>query len=53
MFVYRDEVYHPDSNDKGQAEIIVSKHRSGPTGVDRLSFISNYAKFENMPKGSM
>jgi replicative DNA helicase len=51
MFIYRDEVYHPDSNDKGQAEIIVSKHRSGPTGVDRLSFINNYAKFENMARG--
>ena len=51
MFVYRDEVYHPDTNDKGQAEIIVSKHRSGPTGIDRLSFISNYAKFENMARG--
>lgn len=51
MFVYRDEVYHPDSSEKGQAEIIVSKHRSGPTGIDRLSFISNYAKFENMARG--
>jgi len=51
MFVYRDEVYHQDSNDKGQAEIIVAKHRSGPTGIDRLSFISNYAKFENMARG--
>jgi replicative DNA helicase len=51
MFVYRDEVYHPDSNDKGQAEIIVSKHRSGPTGVDRLAFLNSYAKFENMAKG--
>jgi len=51
MFVYRDEVYHPDSNDKGQAEIIVAKHRSGPTGVDRLAFLNSYAKFENMAKG--
>ena len=51
MFVYRDEVYHPDSNDKGQAEIIVAKHRSGPTGLDRLAFLNSYAKFENMAKG--
>ena len=51
MFVYRDEVYHPDSNDKGQAEIIVAKHRSGPTGIDRLAFLNSYAKFENMAKG--
>ena len=51
MFVYRDEVYHPDSNDKGQAEVIVAKHRSGPTGIDRLAFLNSYAKFENMAKG--
>jgi len=51
MFVYRDEVYHPDSNDKGQAEIIVAKHRSGPTGIDRLAFLNSYAKFENMARG--
>lgn len=51
MFVYRDEVYHPDSNDKGQAEVIVAKHRSGPTGVDRLAFLNSYAKFENMARG--
>ncbi|MGH9290362.1 MAG: replicative DNA helicase, partial [Acidimicrobiales bacterium] len=35
MFIYRDDVYHPDSPDRGQAEIIVSKHRNGPTGVTR------------------
>jgi replicative DNA helicase len=51
MFVYRDEVYHPDTNDKGQAEIIVAKHRSGPTGLDRLAFLNSYAKFENMARG--
>jgi len=51
MFQYRDEVYHPDSSEKGQAEVIVAKHRSGPTGVDRLAFLNSYAKFENMAKG--
>src|SRR3954470_21614039 len=39
MFVYRDEVYNRDSPDKGTAEIIVSKHRSGPTGMCRLAFL--------------
>jgi replicative DNA helicase len=49
--VYRDEEYHPETYDKGQAEIIVAKHRSGPTGLDRLAFLNSYAKFENMAKG--
>ena len=51
MFLYRDEVYHADSADRGTAEVIVSKHRSGPTGVDRLTFINNYTRFANMAKG--
>lgn len=51
MFVYRDEVYHPDSADKGSAEVIVAKHRAGPTGLDRLAFLGSYAKFENMARG--
>jgi replicative DNA helicase len=51
MFLYRDEVYNADSPDRGTAEVIVSKHRSGPTGVDRLTFINNYARYANMAKG--
>ncbi|MFN8049846.1 MAG: replicative DNA helicase [Acidimicrobiales bacterium] len=50
MFVYRDEVYDRDSPDKGTAEIIVSKHRSGPTGVCRLAFLDYCTRFENMAK---
>jgi replicative DNA helicase len=52
MFIYRDEVYNPDSPDRGTAEIIVSKHRNGPTGMVRLAFLDHYTKFANMAKGS-
>ncbi len=48
IFLYRDEVYHKDSNDKGVAEIIIAKHRHGPTGVVRLTFIKEFTRFENM-----
>lgn len=51
MFLYRDEVYNPDSADRGTAEIIVSKHRNGPTGVTRLAFLDHYTRFANMAKG--
>ncbi len=47
MFLYRDEVYHPDSPDKGSAEVIVSKHRSGPIGTKRLVFLGQYTRFDN------
>jgi len=51
MFIYRDEVYNPDSPDRGQAEIIVAKQRNGPTGVVRLAFMEHYTKFGNIAKG--
>ena len=51
MFLYRDEVYNPDSPEKGIAEVIVAKHRSGPTGVVKLAWLSQYTKFANMAKG--
>ena len=51
MFIYRDEVYNSDSPDRGTAEILVSKHRNGPTGMVRLAFLDHYAKFANMAKG--
>jgi replicative DNA helicase len=47
MFLYRDEVYHPDSPDKGSAEVIVSKHRAGPIGIKRLVFLGQYTRFDN------
>lgn len=46
IFLYRDEVYNKDSNEnKGRAEIIVSKQRNGPTGTINLSFISHCTRF--------
>jgi replicative DNA helicase len=49
LFIYRDEHYNPEeSPDKGLAEIILSKHRNGPTGLEKLSFLSRYAKFADL-----
>ena len=47
MFIYRDEVYDNDSPDKGLAEIIIAKHRNGPTGTARLAFMPQYTLFGN------
>lgn len=47
VFIYRDEVYHPDSPDKGTAEIIIAKQRNGPIGTVRLTFLGQYTRFEN------
>ncbi len=47
LFIYRDEVYDQDSQDKGTAEIIIGKQRNGPTGTIRLTFLGRYTKFEN------
>jgi len=52
MFIYRDDVYNLDSPDRGTAEILVSKHRNGPTGMVRLAFLDHYTKFANMARGS-
>ncbi len=53
LFIYRDEVYNPDSPDKGSAEIIIGKQRNGPIGSIRLTFVGQYTKFENYTSGSM
>jgi replicative DNA helicase len=49
-FIYRDEVYNPESDQRGQAEIIVAKHRNGPTGLARLAFNERFTKFDNMAR---
>lgn len=51
MFLYRDEVYNRESPDKGAAEVIIAKHRSGPTGVVRLVFNGAYTRFDNAARG--
>jgi replicative DNA helicase len=47
LFIYRDEVYNPDTPDKGTAEIIIGKQRNGPIGSVRLTFLGEYTRFEN------
>jgi replicative DNA helicase len=47
LFIYRDEVYNPDSPDKGTAEIIIGKQRNGPIGPVRLTFTGQFTKFDN------
>ena len=48
MFIYRDEVYNEESQDKGVAEIIIGKQRNGPIGTARLAFIGKYTRFDNL-----
>jgi replicative DNA helicase len=49
LFVYRDEYYHGEESDQqGLAELILSKHRNGPTGAIKLSFLKRYAKFADL-----
>jgi len=47
LFIYRDEVYNPETPDKGVAEIIVGKQRNGPIGTVRLTFLGEFTRFEN------
>jgi len=50
LFIYRDEVYNKESADKGTAEIIIAKHRNGPTGMTQLAFLDHYTRFANMAR---
>jgi replicative DNA helicase len=50
MFLYRDEIYNADSDQQGIAEVIVAKHRNGPTSTVKLAFLGKYTRFENMAK---
>ena len=48
FFIYRDDVYNEDSEQKGKAEIIVGKQRNGPTGTINLAFFGKYTRFEDL-----
>ncbi|TWH77211.1 replicative DNA helicase [Azomonas agilis] len=52
MFIYRDEVYNPNSEYKGVAEIIIGKQRNGPIGTVRLAFLGRYTRFDNLAPGT-
>jgi replicative DNA helicase len=53
MFIYRDEVYNKESPDKGVAEIIIAKQRTGPTGAVRVAFSGEYTRFDNLDESDM
>jgi len=48
LFIYRDEVYNPETSDKGISEVIIGKQRNGPIGTVRLAFLGEYTRFENL-----
>ena len=48
FFIYRDEYYNEESEQQGLAEVICAKHRNGPTGAEKLSFMKRYAKFADL-----
>jgi replicative DNA helicase len=50
LFIYRDEVYNPETQDKGIAEIIIGKQRNGPIGKVDLTFLGEYTRFESYAK---
>jgi replicative DNA helicase len=50
LFIYRKYVYSKNDEDKGLGEIIVGKHRNGPTGSVDIAFVDRYAKFENLSR---
>lgn len=52
VFVYRDEVYHEDTDDRGVVELIVGKHRDGPIGTARARFTKEIGAIEDLPKES-
>lgn len=53
LFLYRDEYYHHDSEAKGQAEVIVAKHRNGPIGTVRVRFDREFTRFDNLEQPSL
>ncbi|MDO4615570.1 MAG: replicative DNA helicase [Lachnospiraceae bacterium] len=52
MFIYRDDYYHKDTEEKNIAEVIIAKQRNGPIGTTKLVWLPEYTMFANMEKGS-
>lgn len=53
LFIYRDDYYNKDSNDKGLAEVLISKHRNGATGTVKLKFFGEYTRFDNLARDAV
>lgn len=53
LFIYREELYNRTEENKGKAELIVAKHRNGPTGLVNLTFREKYTKFQNYYKDDL
>jgi replicative DNA helicase len=51
FFIYRDEYYNDETDQQGIAEIHLAKHRNGPTGTEKVAFLSRYAKFADLAAG--
>ena len=50
MFVYRDDYYDDQSDDKGTAELIMAKHRNGPLDTVKLAYVGRYTRFDNLAR---
>ena len=50
MFIYREDYYNPETENKNVAEIILAKHRGGSTGTVNLAWLANYTKFANLQR---
>ncbi len=51
MFLYRDDYYNPDTEEKDISEVIIAKHRAGSTGTVKLLWMGSYTKFVNLARG--
>jgi replicative DNA helicase len=51
MFIYREEVYKPDEENAGKADLIIAKQRNGPIGNVKIAFLKQFTKFENLLEG--
>jgi replicative DNA helicase len=52
IMLYREEYYMPDTPDRGLAEVIITKHRGGPTGTIKLLFEPQFTQFKNLKRAS-